>query len=263
MRADALLIPFDWEAAPAGVRVAVTQRRGGVSLGPHATLNLGDHVGDDPLAVTRNRALLMETLGLKQVPQWLRQVHGTGVVDARADGVVREGDAAWTDRPGLACAVLTADCLPVVLAAADGREVAVAHCGWRGLASGVLQASVARFSVPPGSLRAWLGPAIGPAAFEVGEDVRRAFLDAGTDGVRPAVEAAFVPVPAAPGKFRADLYALARTCLSALGVDEVEGGGRCTFAENDLFFSYRRDGVTGRMATLAWIDPAQRNPQPT
>jgi hypothetical protein len=185
------------------------------------------------------------------------------VVEAHADGVVREADAAWTDRSGMACAVLTADCLPVVIASADGREVAAAHCGWRGLAAGVLAQTVARFSADASSLRAWLGPAIGPSAFEVGEDVREAFLAVQPASQRESIDAAFMPLAGMQGKFLADLYALARIFLSVHGVEDVAGGGRCTFRESDLFFSYRRDGVTGRMATLAWIDPAQGIPSPT
>ena len=259
MRADPALLPVDWQAPP-GVRVAVTLRAGGRSDGPYASFNMGDHVGDDREAVAHNRALLVEALGLSLAPQWLQQVHGTEVVTARADGVVREGDAAWTDLPGLACAVLTADCLPVVLASADGREVAVAHCGWRGLVSGVLATTVERFAADASSLRAWLGPAIGPSAFEVGEEVRAAFLAAQPASLDARIAAAFLPVPGAPGKFLADLYALARLFLSSLGVQDVSGGGRCTFRESDLFFSYRRDGITGRMATVVWIDPAQGMP---
>lgn len=254
-----LLLPIDWQAPP-GVRVAVTVRAGGASLAPYDSFNLGDHVGDDLQAVARNRARLAGLLGLSLPPQWLQQVHGTAVVVARADGSPREGDAVWSDVPGLACAVLTADCLPVVLASADGRAVAVAHCGWRGLAAGVLANTVAHFAVHASPIRAWLGPAIGPSAFEVGEDVCAAFLEALPASSGPNVMTAFAPVAGRPGKFLADLYALARMFLSTLGVEDVSGGGHCTFSESGRFFSYRRDGVTGRMATLAWIDPAQGKP---
>lgn len=258
MKDEPFLLPVEW-LPPPGVRVALTRRAGGVSTGRYASFNLGDHVGDDPPAVARNRALLTQTLGLPHAPQWLTQVHGTQVVDARTDASVREGDAVWTDVPGLACAVLTADCLPVVIASRDGREVAVAHCGWRGLAGGVLASTVSRFRGRPADLRAWMGPAIGPTAFEVGGEVRDAFLAAQPASARVAIGAAFAPLAATPGKFLADLYALARIFLRALGVEDVAGGGRCTFLENEVFFSYRRDGVTGRMATLVWIDPAQAN----
>lgn len=256
MSPESFLIEADW-VAPPGIRAVVTQRGGGLSAAPFCSLNLGDHVGDNPVVVRRNRERLALALGISRQPQWLRQVHGIAVVDARADGVVREGDAVWTDEAGIVCAVLTADCLPVVLAAEDGSELAVAHCGWRGLAAGVLSSSVARFSVLPRRIRAWLGPAIGPAAFEVGDEVRQAFLAAQDAAWHRHIDAAFVPIAYQPGKFLADIYALARIFLQALGVEDVSGGGRCTVTERDLFFSYRRDGVTGRMATLAWIDPAQ------
>ena len=256
MSPELLLIEADW-LAPPGIRAVVTQRGGGLSVAPFSSLNLGDHVGDDPAVVLRNRERLALALDLPRQPQWLRQVHGIEVVDARDDGLVREGDAAWTDEAGIVCAVLTADCLPVVLAAEDGSELAVAHCGWRGLAGGVLAASVARFSVPPQRIRAWLGPAIGPAVFEVGAEVREAFLAAQDAVWHGPIDAAFVALAPQPGKFLADIYALARIFLQALGVQDIAGGGRCTVTERDVFFSYRRDGVTGRMATLAWIDPAQ------
>jgi hypothetical protein len=238
-------------------------RAGGFSSGPWRGFNLGDHVGDDPGCVARNRALLRRVLALPSAPQWLQQVHGTTVVDARDDGIPRQGDAAWTDHPGVVCAVLTADCLPVVLARQDGSAVAVAHCGWRGLAEGVLRTTVQRFGVHPAPLRAWLGPAIGPGAFEVGAEVREAFLDANTlFGERAAIERAFSARVDGGSKFLADLYALARETLRALGVSEVSGGDCCTVAEAERFFSYRRDGTTGRMATLAWIDLPQSTALP-
>ena len=237
---------------PGRVRAVVSTRRGGYSAGPWESFNLGMHVGDDADAVRRNRELLCRMLGLPAQPQWLRQVHGTIVVDAKADGVLREGDAAYTDRQGSVCAVLTADCLPVVIADSEGTETAVAHCGWRGLAAGVLDATVARFRSPASELQAWLGPAIGPAAFEVGAEVRAAFLQTTAACLaRAAIEAAFLP--ARGGKYHADLYALARLILETKGVRRISGGGRCTFGEKESFFSYRRDGLAGRMATLAWI----------
>ncbi|MFM7786093.1 MAG: peptidoglycan editing factor PgeF [Gammaproteobacteria bacterium] len=245
----------DQPLAP-GVQALSTRRAGGVSTGPWASFNLGDHVGDDPAAVGENRARLREALGLPGEPQWLRQVHGTRVVDAQSDGVCREGDAAWTNVPGVVCAVLTADCLPVVLAASDGSEIAVAHCGWRGLSAGILARTIGRFAASPATLRAWLGPAIGQAAFEVGAEVRKAFLATAEDSsARERIAAAFGDSGEVRGKYHADLYALAREALLALGVREISGGGRCTVAEPEAFFSYRRDGVTGRMATLAWITP--------
>lgn len=248
----AFLRPDD--ALAPGVEVASSLRVGGFSEGPWASFNLGEHVGDDPAAVLRNRAHLRVALGLPAEPQWLRQVHGTGIVEALADGITREGDAAWTRQPGVVCAVLTADCLPVVLAARDGSELAVAHCGWRGLAAGILGHTLARFRSSPSMLRAWLGPAIAQPAFEVGPEVREIFLATAQDGgSRARLADAFVPSREVRGKYHADLYALAREALRALGVRAVSGGGRCTAAESDAFFSYRRDGVTGRMATLAWI----------
>lgn len=239
-----------------GVQVLSTLRAGGVSTGPWASFNLGDHVGDDPAAVRENRGRLRAALCLPTEPQWLRQVHGTDVVDAMPDGISREGDAVWTNAPGIVCAVLTADCLPVVLAAPDGSEIAVAHCGWRGLSAGILARTVERFAASPATLRAWFGPAIGQAAFEVGAEVREAFLATAQDaGARERVAAAFGASGDVSGKYHADLHALAREALRALGVRQVSGGGRCTVAEPEAFFSYRRDGVTGRMATLAWITP--------
>lgn len=260
MAAEPRFLAADW-APPPGVRACVSLRTGGSSAGPWASLNLGAHVGDDPRAVRANRELLVRALQLPAPPQWLEQVHGTGVVEAGTDGLVREGDAAWTARAGVVCTVLTADCLPVVLAAADGSEVAVAHCGWRGLAAGVLGATVSRFRANPSSLRAWMGPAIGPRAFEVGAEVREAFLATARDADAVArVDAAFAPVGGAGAKFLADIYALARESLRVLGVSDVSGGGHCTVSDPASFYSYRRDGVTGRMATLAWIDPAGRRP---
>jgi len=250
------VIRADWPA-PAPVRACVTTRNGGCSAGPWRSLDLALHVGDDPGAVRRNRHILAAELDLPAEPDWLAQVHGCTVVDACADGVVRTGDAGYAARPGVVCAVLTADCLPVLLCNRAGTEVAAAHCGWRGLAAGVLAATVARFASPAAGLIAWLGPAIGPRAFEVGAEVREAFLAPHDDAPerRAALAAAFVPVPGAAHKYLADLYALARIELAALGVHGVYGGGCCTFASSELFYSYRRDGVTGRMASLIWITP--------
>jgi hypothetical protein len=250
---EPVLIRPDWNAPP-GVRVAVSTRTGGFSAGPWTSLNLGDHVGDDPAVVAANRARLRQALALPGEPAWLRQVHGTGAVDAAAcHGDAPEADAAFTTRPGVVCAVLTADCLPVVLATRDGSAVAVAHCGWRGLAAGILAATVSRLPGPPADLVAWLGPAIGPARFEVGPEVREAFRAAAADP--QAVHAAFGA--GAGDRWYADLYALARCALRALGIGSVAGGGECTVSDPVRFFSYRRDGQTGRFATLAWIDPAQ------
>ena len=242
-------IAADWPA-PAGVHAGVSTRRGGWSTGPWTSFNLGAHVGDDPQAVARNRALLAAALALPCAPQWLDQVHGCTVVEARNDGTLQTADASWTATPRVVCTVLTADCLPVLLTDRAGTEVAAVHCGWRGLAAGVLEAAVRRFSAPCDELLAWLGPAIGPLAFEVGAEVRAAFLARCDDMV---VRAAFVPLHDGALRYNADLYALARAEFVRLGVPQVHGGGWCTYGEPESFFSYRRDGVCGRMASLIWI----------
>ena len=229
------------------VRVVSTLRAGGASVGPYASLNLAAHVGDDADSVRENRKRLREAAGLSCEPQWLEQVHGCKVVevDGRAD--VPRADAAVAVGPGRACAVMTADCLPVVLADRAGTRVAVAHAGWRGLAGGVVEATVAALGVYPAGLLAWLGPAIGQGAFEVGPEVRQAFIDR-----LPDAGACFERNRA--GRFQADLYGIARIVLARAGVGSVHGGGWCTATEATRFFSFRRDGVTGRMATLAWLE---------
>ncbi|MGI9246591.1 MAG: peptidoglycan editing factor PgeF [Steroidobacteraceae bacterium] len=248
------LLP-DWPAAPRRLRALTTQRAGGVSTGAHASLNLAQHVGDDPVSVAMNRALLRRSAGLPAAPLWLEQVHGTevvvhpGIAAEAVDGAMPppRADAAVAFAPGRVCVVMTADCLPVVLVDRAGTRVGVAHAGWRGLANGVLEATVAALQADPAELLAWLGPAIAQPAFEVGAEVRDAFL-----ARNPQHAAAFVPNT--HGRFQADLYALARTALAQAGVRAVCGGGRCTFAEPDAYYSYRRDGGrTGRMATLAWL----------
>jgi len=235
----------DWPA-PGHVRVISTLRAGGVSEGPYASLNLAAHVGDRPAAVTANRLLLREAAHLPGEPLWLNQVHGTDVARQGGADVAPSADASVAFTPGGVCAVMTADCLPVVLVDRAGSRVGVAHAGWRGLLGGVLQATIAALGVAPEQLLAWLGPAIGPAAFEVGPEVRAGYLAA----VRGS-DACFRPNPA--GRYLADLYGLARCVLDGAGVGAVYGGGWCTLREADRFFSYRRDGVTGRMATLAWL----------
>jgi hypothetical protein len=235
----------DWPLPP-GVRAASTTRLGGASVGVFGGFNLGDHVGDDPRAVAANRAALAAALHLPAPPAWLSQVHGSTVAGPDdAPGI--EADARYADRPGVVCAVLTADCLPLLLCSDDGREMAAVHCGWRGLAAGIVGAVLARFTAPPDSLRAWLGPAIGPAAFEVGPEVREAFVgaDAGAAGCF---------VAARDTRWLADLFGLARRALRAGGVQRVSGGDLCTVADAARFYSYRRDGVTGRMASLIWRD---------
>jgi len=238
------MIEPDWPAPP-HVRAACTTRRGGVSRSPYESLNLGDHVGDDPAAVDENRARLAAALDLPEQPHWLKQVHGCAVAEAAA-GPGCEADAVYADRPDQLCAVLTADCLPLLLCDRDGREVAAVHAGWRGLAGGVIEAAVARMAAAPGDLLAWLGPAIGPDAFEVGDEVRAAFV-----AQNPASADAFRPSPT--GRWLADIYRLARLRLAACGLESVHGGTHCTYSEPERFFSYRRDGATGRMASLVWL----------
>jgi hypothetical protein len=243
MTAPEFLAP-DWPAPP-GVRAFVTTRQGGVSAGRYASFNLGAHVGDDAAAVAANRRRLRDALGLPAEPAWLEQVHGSGVAILPRPG--REpADAAVTFSPGNVCGVLVADCLPVFLAAGSGDRVGIAHAGWRGLAAGVVEATVRALDCKPDLLVAWLGPSIGPDEFEVGPEVRDAFL-----ARDPGAAAAFRPGRA--DRLLADLPALARRRLAAAGVTAVHGGGLCTHADPARFYSYRRDGATGRMAALAWL----------
>ena len=222
-----------------------TTRAGGVSTGPYASLNLGDHVSDDAAAVDTNRDRLARALNLPGPPRWLDQVHGTDVAQGTALSTTPTADAAVTHRPGEVLAILTADCLPVVLAQRDGPALGVAHAGWRSLVGGVLEATVHAMDAEPFSLIAWLGPAIGPKAFEVGDEVRAQFMAVDA-------EASNAFTAGRPGHWWCDLYALARQRLRTVGVTDVHGGGRCTLTDEDQFFSYRRDGQCGRMATLAW-----------
>jgi YfiH family protein len=228
------------------VNVVSTLRGGGVSDGPYASLNLAAHVGDRPEAVAANRLLLREAVHLPAEPLWLEQVHGVDVVrhEEAVPGV--RADAAVAFEPGRVCVVMTADCLPVVLTDRAGTRVAVAHAGWRGLLGGILEATITRLGGEVGGLHAWLGPAIGPAAFEVGAEVREAYVArlAGSETCFAANER---------GRYLADLYRLARLVLERAGVAAVHGGGWCTHRDAGRFFSFRRDGVTGRMATLAWL----------
>lgn len=242
----------DWPAL-AGVGACMSTRAGGVSDGPYTSLNLGDHVGDDAAAVAENRRRFAQALGA--APVWLRQVHGARVVDAGAvvPGDVPEADGAWTARPGVACVVLVADCLPVLLAARNGRAVGAAHAGWRGLAAGVvertLEAVAHAAACDAHEVIAWLGPCIGPKRFEVGADVRDAF--AGSPVER------FLPSPGREGRARwmADLPGLAHDRLDAAGVRQVAGAHACTVDGASDFFSFRRDGVTGRLAAAVWLHP--------
>ncbi len=258
------LITPEWEA-PAGVRAVMTTRLGGVSGAPWDSLNLGVHVGDDASSVFENRRRLREAASLPSEPVWLEQVHGSSVVVLDAGNVPRTAtaeqlpqsrrpcaDAAVTRQAGVVCAIQVADCLPVLFAARDGSVVGAAHAGWRGLASGVLSATVAAMGVPGDQIVAWLGPAIGPENFEVGDDVLAAFVATARADQREQTEAAFVRKP--NGKWLCDLFALARLRLAAAGVAQVSGGGLCTVSDHRRFYSYRRDGRTGRMAALVWLE---------
>jgi YfiH family protein len=233
--------------APRTVRAAFTLRGGGVSGGPYASLNVAAHVGDDTAAVAENRRRLRAQLKLPAEPEWVEQVHGIGVLDLDAPERAHVADAIIARRIGQVCVVQVADCLPVLFASLRGKAVAVAHAGWRGLAAGVLEATVARLGIDPRELLAWLGPAIGPAHFEVGAEVRAAFLahEAVAAGVFTANER---------GRWLCDLRALARQRLRAAGVGAVYGVDACTFSDPARFFSYRRDGRCGRMAALIWLD---------
>ncbi|VVP84187.1 peptidoglycan editing factor PgeF [Pseudomonas fluorescens] len=232
----------DWPA-PASVRACVTTREGGVSEAPFDSLNLGDHVDDRPEAVAENRRRLTDHFSIK--PAWLQQVHGIAV--AQADpGLVATADASWTATPGIACAAMTADCLPALFCNRAGTRVAAAHAGWRGLAAGVLEATLDTLDVPAEDVLVWLGPAIGPKAFEVGPEVREIFINQ-----LPEAAEAFLPSDNA-GKFMADIYMLARLRLAERGVTAVYGGGFCTVTD-PRFFSYRRASRTGRFASLVWL----------
>lgn len=241
----------DWPAPPT-VQALSTWRGGGVSAAPYESLNLGGHVGDVEAAVAENRRALRAAAGLPAEPAWLEQVHGAAVRDLDSAPQAGPADAAVTRHAGRVCAILTADCLPVIFATASGDRVGAAHAGWRGVAAGVLEATVRAMAAPPQELLAWLGPAIGPRQFEVGAEVREALLQGD-----PAAEAAFAVN--ARGRYLADLYALARGRLRRLGVERIHGGGAggaptpCTFTEDTRYFSHRRDGPTGRQATLIWL----------
>jgi polyphenol oxidase len=242
----------EWPA-PARVRAAFSLRAGGVSCGPYASLNLAAHVGDEPAAVAANRARLRSTLALPQEPLWLTQVHGTRVHDADLrlgahTSSPPEADAAVTRTLGTVLAVLIADCMPVLLCRRDGAGIAIAHAGWRGLAGGVMEAALGKLGAPADEVLAWLGPVIGPRHFEVGDEVHEAFC---RHDVRAG--AAFARNPR--GRWQCDLHQLAMQRLAGLGVCSVYGAKRCTFQESDRFYSYRRDGTTGRMAALIWMEP--------
>jgi YfiH family protein len=231
--------------APPNVKSLQTTRIGGISCAPYDTFNLGDHVGDEPLAVAHNRQLF--SARVPSEPLWLKQVHGTTVVNAAEADCVPTGDASVSRHAGAVCAVMTADCLPILLCDTRGTVVGAAHAGWRGLCDGVIESTVASMRVAPEEVMAWLGPAIGAEAFEVGEEVRAAFI-----ARQPEAERAFKPGQA--GKWLADIVLLARQRLQAFGVSGISGGEWCTYSDPARFYSYRRDGVTGRMASLIWLE---------
>jgi YfiH family protein len=234
----------DWQA-PLGVRVLATTRCGGVSRAPWQSFNLGAHVGDDPQAVATNRALLCRELPAE--PVWLAQVHGTQCVDAAISAPDTQADASFTRQRGVVCTVLTADCLPVLLCDDQASVVGIAHAGWRGLAAGVIESTVVAMDEPGVCLMAWLGPAIGRQAFEVGAEVREIFVASD-----PQAASAFAA--SAKGKWRCDIHQLARQRLHALGIRRVASADYCTVSDGERFFSYRRDGATGRMASLIWLE---------
>ena len=235
----------DWPM-PEGISACTTMRTGGYSQGPWTAFNLADHVDDDSSAVQANRELLVASLELPAAPLWLQQVHGCDVCNADTEDRSLISDAVISSRPGVVCAVLTADCLPVLLSSKDGQHVAAIHAGWRGLAAGVIEQTVSQLPAASTSLMAWLGPAIGPMAFEVGEEVRQVFIEQ-----QPEAHPGFT---ARGEKWLCDLYYLARLRLRSVGVTSIYGGGLCTYTDSQRFYSYRRDGITGRMASLIWIN---------
>lgn len=239
------LIHPDWPAPPS-VRALSTTRIGGYSTGPYLGFNLGIRTADNPASVRANRDLLARTAGLPAEPCWLRQVHGRRVIEAGGSGEDHDADASVSRRPGPVCVVTTADCMPVLLCDRAGTAVAAAHAGWRGLAAGVVESALEALDRDPADVLAWLGPAIGPEVFEVGPEVREAFLERDPDA-----DVCFRPSPA--GRWLADLYALGRRRLAGAGVREVWGGGWCTYTDSARFFSYRREKESGRMATMIWL----------
>jgi len=238
----------EWPA-PAQIRALVTTRQGGCSIAPYASFNLADHVGDNTEDVLKNRAKLRQDLNLKNEPFWLKQTHSTKVIclDKLPFGVVPDADASFTTEPNRVCVVLTADCLPILLCSRDGGLVVAIHAGWQGLAKGIIEATLESLPIEPEKLLAWFGPAIGPEAFIVQDDVRQQFLDYDTKAA-----AAFRNV--SNNSYLANIYLLARQRLEKYGINEIYGGDLCTFSDKERFFSYRRDkGLTGRMASLIWI----------
>lgn len=237
-----------WQV-PQNIHAFTTLRDGGVSQAPYASFNLGDHVEDDLSAVKKNRDLLVEQFGLPQYPLFLTQIHSTCVIRLPYQGENIKADAAYTDKPGQVCLVMTADCLPVLFTSKKGNEVAAAHAGWRGLCEGILEETVKHFQCPRDEIVAWFGPAIGPAAFQVGREVVDQFIAQDTQAER-----AFVANSSETGKYLGNLYQIAEQRLNRMGVKQISGGEHCTYTEADKFFSFRRDVKTGRMASLIWFD---------
>lgn len=238
----------NWQV-PSNIHAFTTTRHGGVSLAPFDSFNLGDHVGDEKSAVKTNRTLLAEKFNLPHAPLFLTQTHSTRVIKLPYTGNNLEADAVYTNQPNQVCAVMTADCLPVIFTTQQGNEVAAAHAGWRGLCDGVLEETVKCFQATPEDIIAWLGPAIGPTAFQVGMDVIEQFM-----AFDPIAEQAFQPDSTQEGKYLGNLYQIAKQRLNKLGITNISGGDHCTFNEKETFFSYRREGVTGRMASVIWFE---------
>ncbi|NOQ94205.1 MAG: peptidoglycan editing factor PgeF [Methylophaga sp.] len=237
----------DWPA-PESIKAISTTRQGGFSLPPYNELNLGDHVGDNAETVGKNRDSLILQASLPEAPRWLKQVHGTTVSFASSWQQGDEADAIISSHPNQVCAIMTADCLPILLCNQAGDQVAAIHAGWRSLAAGIIEKTVSHFDCPTHEIMAWLGPAIGPSQFEVGNDVFHAFTSHSSD-------AAIALQQIDPKHYLADIYLLAKQRLNDLDIHAIYGGERCTVSEPAHFFSYRRDGITGRMASMIWIAP--------
>jgi len=244
-----MIIDVDWPA-PDNVRAFVSGRSGGLSSSPYDSLNLADHVGDDPQLVMANRTLLQQAMVNPVTMHWLSQVHGVDVVEAENTDKPSEADALVTARQGAALAILTADCLPVLFCDTRGSRIAAAHAGWRGLAAGILENTFAAMQTAPQQTLVWLGPAISVDHFEVGAEVRRAFLEAVGAARYSATAQCFRPSNNKSEHYMADLYALAKERLAHLGISKIYGGDFCTWQQSDTFYSYRRDGITGRMASV-------------
>ncbi|QGM80245.1 peptidoglycan editing factor PgeF [Otariodibacter oris] len=234
-------------SVPTNIQALTTLREGGVSEPPFDSFNLGDHVGDIPESVLANRKQLVEQVQLPHFPTFLTQTHSTKVLSLPYSSDNLEADAVYTNQPNQVCLIMTADCLPVLFCSKDGKEIAAAHAGWRGLCDGILEETVAKFASSTSDISAWFGPAIGPTVFQVGHEVRDQFC-----AVDPNASSAFIADETTSGKFLCNIYQLAQQRLNRLGITDITGGEHCTYSEPQSFFSYRRDGRTGRMATLIW-----------